>query len=475
MGQLTLDASKLTTHDGNPLRFYGGQSAFLQSLVPRVALLGGFGSGKSLTFCFKALLLAAIHGNGYKGQLVAPTYDMLQRILIPTLRDDLMMKLGDPENGMSLWDLSKYSISNRSLMLPNGFEILFGSADNPNRIRGSNLAFLGLDEAAMVDHFQDFYVSAGSRLRRARKHPITGRPMSQFFLSTTPEGLDSVYEKFCVPPTKRSHQKEWESTHQVIRVSTFQNPGITNEFLREMLVGIPEPLIPAYLHGQHIDIGRGLCYYNFSRESNVNMAADYDPSQNLYLSFGFGADPCVATVHQMRGHSNLMTIDEIYLRNSSTVEVVSEIIRRYGTQGLNHKRKIIVTGDATDAVGISNYDEIMDYLTMHFLGDSVIRRVKRSNAKHYRRLKSVNALAKNAAGEVRWMVNPRCVKTLRDVTMQRMENSGLHKNKKQDSGDGTTLGHCSDTIDYVIDLIFPFRRRDTRSDIRNSDLVSHVA
>ena len=473
--KITIDPNQLTTHDGKPLKFYGGQISFIKSLVPRVALLGGFGSGKTLPFCFKALVLAFLNGRGYRGLLVSPTYDMMQRVLIPTIRDDLLMKLGDPDNGKSLWDLSSYSVSNRCLTLPNGFEIYFGSADNPTRTRGANLAFVGLDEAAMVDKFEEMYISGTSRLRRARPHKVTGKPMSQFFLATTPEGLDKVYEKFAVPPEDPALRDEWESTHQIIRISTLENPGITNEFLRDMMIGIPEPLIPAYLHGLHVDIGRGLCYYNFSRDKNISSLASYDPDLELYLSFDFGSDPAVLTIHQLRAGSVVTTIDEIFLRNASTIQVVLEFIRRYGTQGLKHRKRIIVTGDATDAVGVSNYDEIMDYLAGHFVSSEIRRAVKASNPRHYRRLKSVNALAQNAAGEIRYYINPKCTKTIRDFLSQRMMPNGLQKDKKQEAGDGTFLGHCSDTVDYLVDMLFPFRRRNTRDALRGSSFVSHVA
>lgn len=479
--QLRIDLRQLTTPSGDPLQFTQGQASFLASLVPRVAIFGGFGSGKTFPFVTKGVVLAHVHGKGYRGQLISPTYDMLQRVLIPTLRDDVMMKLGDPDNGRSLWDLSNYEPSKKMLTFPNGFELLFGSADNPSRTRGTNLAFIGVDEASMIDKFDQLYISAGSRLRRARPHPVTGVPMQQMFFATTPEGLDPMYNKFIVGPEKQEQRAQWKSTHQTLRISTYQNPGITQDFLDQMMLGIPDALIPAYLHGLHVDVGRGRCYYNFDHEQNVRKEAKYDPSKDLCMAWDFNADPMSCTIHQVQGEERhrsrqvLCTIDEVVLRNSNTPETCREIVRRYGSQGERHRRGIRIYGDASDAIGISNYDEIEDYLRGHFTGSKITRHVPKANPRHIRRLKSVNAMARNAAGDVRWWINPRCRWTIRDLMQQKMDPGGKSKDKRQEADDGTTLGHCSDTIDYIVDRLWPYQKPNWRNpEAKGSRLTQHI-
>jgi len=464
-GVLVIDPTQLRNHEGNPVKFYGGQELLIRSLVPRVIVFGGFGAGKTLPFALKAVVSGAAHGPGYYGLLLSPTHEMFTRTLLPTIRDDLLSQLGDPDNGRSLWDLCQYYPSNKSLTLWNGFIIYFGSADKPIRSRGTNLAFVGIDEASMIRNFKELYISVTSRLRRGALHPVTGRSMNQLFCNTTPEGMDEVHDTFCEPPALKSQRAKWSKTHQVIRISMLENPGLPQSFIDQQFMDIPASMRESYIEGQHQHHGSGLCYHEFRFDSNVREQAKYDPSKDLHISFDFNKDPMSLTIHQIMGTDKsmrsgrglLMTVSEIVMRNSNTPEVCREFVRQYGREGHNHKRAIYIYGDASDAVGISNYDEIESWLRSHFHGKIVLR-VPTSNPRHNRRLKSCNALLRNIRGEVRWWINPTCVWTIRDLKRQIMTDDGRSKRKDQDSGDGTKLGHCSDTCDYIIDYICPFRR-----------------
>lgn len=468
--KLRVDLRQLTSHDGKPLRFTAGQLSFLRSRVPRVMMFGGFGSGKSLPLCVKTLMMGLWHGKGYSGQLVSPSYPMFLKNIWPVMRDDLLMKLGDVEGRRTLWDLCKWNANEKRLTLPNGFELWFVSATDPNAMRGANLAFIAVDEATVIPKFPALYVSATSRLRRGRPSPHTRAPVTQLFGVGTPEGMDGCHDQFCIPPIDEKQRAIWHRTHQVIRVSSLDNPGLPPDFISQQMLGIPEALLDAYIRGLHVDVGRGRCYYNFSQESNVTKAAEYDPSLDLRLSFDFNVDPMSCTIHQVRGGRHLVTVDEVILRNSNTPEVCLEFIRRYGTQGHRHSRDLWIHGDASDKVGISNYDEIEEYLRDHFPG-RIIRKVPSANPRHSVRLKSVNAMAKNARGEVRWWVNPRCRWTIRDLVQQRMD--GNSKDKRQEADDGTLLGHASDTVDYVIHSLWPYRRMNAR-DVVSSRMTQHV-
>lgn len=445
------------------------QRQFLRSWTPNLALIGGFGSGKTLPFCLKAILLALYNGNGYAGLIVSPTYQMLQRVLLPTLRDDILSKLGNENGEQSLWDLCEYSPSKNSIRFPWGFTLYFGSADNPARLRGLNLAFVGVDEATTVRDFPELAVSLTSRLRRAKIDEKTGKPLSQFFVCGTPEGLDDVYQKWNNPPMDESKVAEWETTHELIRMATIDNPGVPQEFIEGLKTTLSEDQAKAYIYGEHIDVGRGLAYYNFDRETNVRREAEYDPDLDLHISWDFNISPMSLSINQCYGSGTqgfLTTVDEISLNKSNTKEVCVEFIRRYGTQGLRHSRDIFVYGDASAVVGVSNYDEIEEWIEPAFVG-KVVRRVPRKNPRHSSRLKAANALLKNSKREVRWIIHPQCKVLIRDLESQGLEDD-LSKKKNQRSPDGLTLGHMSDTVDYLIDKVFPFKRISLRAEQASS-------
>jgi hypothetical protein len=442
------------------------QKRFLRSWTPNIALIGGFGSGKTLPFCLKAILLSLYNGDGYAGLMVSPTYQMFQRVLLPTLRDDILSKLGrNEETGKSLWDHCHYSPSKLSLELPWGGTIYFGSADNPNRLRGLNLAFVGVDEATTVRDFPELAISLTSRLRRARIDESTGRPLSQFFVCGTPEGLDEVYQKFETPPLDPEKRDEWKQTHELIRMATIDNPGVPQEFIEGLKTTLSEDQARAYIYGEHVDVGRGLAYYNFNRDHNVRDEAIYDPSEPLHISWDFNLSPMSCSINQCYGsgaHGVMVTVDEISLNKSNTKEVCKEFIRKYGREGLGHNQEIYIYGDASAVVGTSNYDEIEEWLRPAFTG-RIVRRVPNRNPRHASRLKAANALLRNANGEVRWIIHPKCAMLIRDLESQGLEEN-LSKRKDQKSMDGGTLGHMSDTTDYLIDRVFPFKRLSVRSE-----------
>ena len=447
------------------------QKHFLKSWVPNLALIGGFGSGKTLPFCLKAILLSLYNGKGFSGLLVSPTFQMFQRVLLPTLRDDVMMKLGINADGggKSLWDHSVYSPSKLQITMPWGGIIYFGSADNPARLRGLNLAWCGVDEATTVRDFPELTISLTSRLRRAKIDPKSGRPLSQFFVCGTPEGLDAVYHKWSDPPLEEEKVESWKKTHELIRISTIENPGVPEEFIDSLKTNLSQEQAKAYIYGEHIDIGRGLAYYNFDRDKNIREESVYDQSMDLHIAWDFNISPMSMSIHQCYGSGTtglLVTIDEVSINKSNTKEVCVEFIRKYGPKGLKHYKNIYIYGDASAVVGISNYDEIEEWLRPAFNGD-IFRRVPRKNPRHTSRLKAANALLSNANGDVRWIVNKRCKNLIRDLMAQGLEED-LSKNKKQKAQDGTTLGHMSDTADYLIDKLFPFKRISIRGETPNS-------
>ncbi len=477
MSTLTIDANQLLDVQGRPVGLTPSQKRLIGSTAPFVTFQGGFGSGKTFAGALKGGFFNSMyHGAGYAGLIVSPTYVMLQQAVIPTLRDGILRQLGDPERGQSLWDLSKYHKQDQELILPNGHLIYFRSADKPERIRGTNLAWMWVDEAQEVKNFPELWISGMSRLRKARNDH------TQMIVTGTPERKDDVYRRWVEGPDEDDPEarEKWRRDFEVIRASSRENPGLPPEFIENILATVPPQLIPAYLDGQHIDDALGLCYYNFRRKTNVNPAAIYDRTLDLHISWDFGVDPMAMSIHQVRGGSHLVTIDEIGLRNANTPAVCLEFIRRYGRQGENHTRGITIYGDASDKVGISNYDEIEDYLRHHFVG-KIKRKVPNSNPMHARRIKSVNALFRNAQGVVRYWIHPKCKGLLRDLENQafakgtRSTTSVVSKDKKQKMDDGTTLGHYSDTLDYIVDWLFPFRRQQASAYIRNqrSTMTAH--
>ncbi len=137
------------------VRLHQAQSDFCRSDVIYKSLAGGVGSGKSWVGAYD-LIRRAKPNRLYL--VVAPTYSMLSD---STFRSfiSLATELGilNPE------EVKKSAPP--SLILRTGAEVLFRSADEPDRLRGPNLSGVWLDEASLMS--MDVFTIAIGRLREA--------------------------------------------------------------------------------------------------------------------------------------------------------------------------------------------------------------------------------------------------------------------------------------------------------------------
>jgi len=97
---------------------------------------GPVGSGKSRALCYEALKLS-YQNRGCTGVIGAPTYPMLRDSTLKTFRELL-----DINQVPYRFHKSEYALE---LLEPRS-QILFRSLENYERIRGTNLAWFGIDE-----------------------------------------------------------------------------------------------------------------------------------------------------------------------------------------------------------------------------------------------------------------------------------------------------------------------------------------
>jgi len=153
------------------------QKKFILSHAKYPALVGGYGSGKTIAFCLRAIRECGLNP-GKQILLAEPVYPMVKDVLQPTL-EKVLQDLGYNYN-YSASDL-KYRV-----FWENGWaDILLRSAENYRRWAGLNLASFGLDEADLLKDDGAWKMGL-SRLRDGNS--LTG------FVSTTPEGFGFVYE-----------------------------------------------------------------------------------------------------------------------------------------------------------------------------------------------------------------------------------------------------------------------------------------
>ena len=166
----------VATTDAIVLSVYPKQAAFVESDAQINGFAGGRGCGKSEIGSIN-LLSRALRDRFYLA--TAPTYPMLRDINIASALSVLQRLRPKP----------KFTWSKSDLILrihDNGDSIIqFKSSEDPDMLRGVGLDWCWIDEASLMRAYVWDVLS--TRLDKA---------WSRAWITTTPRGLDWVYEQF---------------------------------------------------------------------------------------------------------------------------------------------------------------------------------------------------------------------------------------------------------------------------------------
>lgn len=154
------------------IRLHRAQADFCASKSPIKGFIGGRGSGKSFAGCFD-LISRARPGRLYL--VTAPTFTVLQdatfRTFVGVARELGAARPGDVKASVP-----------PSVRLSTGAEVIFRSADQPDRLRGVNVSGCLMDEGAQVS--RDVYEIVVAALRE-------GGERGWLAVTTTPRGLSN--------------------------------------------------------------------------------------------------------------------------------------------------------------------------------------------------------------------------------------------------------------------------------------------
>lgn len=186
-------------------------------------------------------------------------------------------------------------------------------------------------------------------------------------------------------------------------------------------------------------------------EGNLDSSIVYNPNLPLIIGQDFNVDPMAWIIAQYDTDKNRFNvIDELYIRNTNTVETLRELHRRYG----NHQNGFGFYGDASGrarrtSASYSDYLLIMQSVKERgeFKGGRV--HFLKANPRVQDRFAACNAMFCNAKNERRCFLHPK-VKHLRQDLQERQYKEGT--NEPDDYGD---IGHSSDAFGYPIHRLFP--------------------
>jgi len=384
---------------------------------------GPVGSGKSAALCFEVVRRSYVN-RGRQGLLAGPTYSMLRDATLAGL-------FGALEDQDIEYELRK-SDGELTLSAP-GSTVLLRSLEEPERLRGTNLAWFGIDELSYTR--EEGWLRLEARLRDPKASKLCG------FAVWTPQGHDWVYKRFI---------HKLVAGYGCVRARPFEN-----RFLLERTPDYYERLQSSYdprfyeqeVLGEYVNSRSDRVYHCFNRTVHL-QAQKYDPQKLLLWALDFNVAPMSSVLLQRTGN-RLTVIDEIVLDRATTEEACQEFENRFG----GHAGGLEIYGDASGrnmhTTGTADFTMLQTYL--YRAGFRNVKfRIPTKNPPVLDRVRKVNALLTNVLGEVRLDIDPRCTELIKDLEEVLFKPESGVIDKIRDP----KRTHASDALGYVLWELF---------------------
>jgi hypothetical protein len=388
---------------------------------------GPVGSGKSQALCQEAIRMSYLNP-GRTGLIGAPTFPMLrdstQAGLLAVLDENkIPFDLNKAENHLTLQDT--------------GSKILFRSLDDPERLRGTNLAWFCVDELTYAT--EESWLRLEARLRDPKATRLEG------FAVWTPRGFDWVYRRFM--------------TGEYSGYETFVAKAFENKYLLEQVPDYYDRLKASYdkrfyaqeVLGEYLNVQAGRVYGAFDRNRNV-APGKLDFLTPLLWALDFNVDPMSSVVAQQIG-DRVHVLDEIVLRRATTEQACEEFVERY----TDHPGGLVIYGDASgqrmQTTGLSDFQMVREYLRSVRYGNVRLDLAK-ANPPVRDRVTLVNGQLGSADGTAKLLIDPRCKELIQDFEQVCFKPDSTVIDKEADP----RRTHLSDALGY---LIWQRRRPET--------------
>jgi hypothetical protein len=392
----------------------------------------------------EALRLAYVNP-GCLGLIAAPTFAMLRDVTRLAFLEIL------EQNGIP----HKFRKQENSVhLLEPDTKIVFRSMDQPERSRGTNLAFFGIDELTYCK--PQAWSRLQGRLRGRRAKERCG------FAVWTPKGFDWVYKRFVANEGKRPE------LFGCIRAKPFENKRNNGEDYYESLETYDERFYKQEVEGEYLNVYSGAVYYTFDRKVHL-QPVEFDARYPLIWTLDFNIDPMCSVLCQMidtttpaesrigKRSQVMHVIDEIALPDARTITAVRVFLTR--VEDLVKKsgqplKAIHLHGDASGAAGHSSSQDadwtVVKRELARALPCPVVYRVLNKNPLVRTRTQAVCGQLRDTVGAVGMLINPRCgelVKDLEEVVWKR-ELSGRPIDEIDKRDPART--HLSDALGYAV-------------------------
>ena len=370
------------------------QDTFIFSESKFPAFIAGVGSGKTLAGCIRAVIHLL---QGRTGMIVAPTYPMLRDITQRTLFEIL--------DGMNL----HYTYNKAEGVIQRGKAIVYlRSSDKPDRLRGVNLAWAYLDEAALMREMV-WKVILG-RLRMA--NPCA-------WITTTPAGYNWVWQQWV---------EMEDPNYEIIHATSRDNIYLPHEYIEDLVASYSEEFAQQEIEGEFVAFA-GLVYKEFSRNYHIQDFDVPDSWQRVRaVDYGY-TNPFVC----LWGALDEDRILYIYYEHYQPKQLIKE-----------HASTILSIDDKVFSWTVADHDA-QDNAEM---ADNGIP-TRRASKEVIQGIQKVKArLQEQPNGKPRLIIHPRCVNLIKELGMYRWAKQPQGGNVKEEPVKEND--HACDALRYMV-------------------------
>jgi hypothetical protein len=308
-----------------------------------------------------------------------------------------------------------------TILLKNKSVIALKGCDSPDSLRGVGLDFVIFDE------FQDSPKQAWTEVIRPTLSDRNGFAL----FCGTPKGVGSWSHELYTRAITEQDWGAWQYT-------TIEGGNVPMEEIESAKRDLPTKIFEQeYLATFTSYQGRVM---DFDYKRNV-VPLDDPHTGVISVGMDFNYNPFCLVIAQVKG-KEIHIFDEMHIPGSNTDEVCDEIKARYPNS------RVMVYPDPAARQKRTSAGGKTDFSILINAGFTV--KARQSHTPVRDRVNAVNAMLKNAAGETKLFVDPKCKHTIDSLTKLTYKEGTTQIDKNG-------YEHQADAVGYLVDYLFPVK------------------
>jgi len=344
---------------------------------------------------------------------ITPTYRQGRLTVWPILKSIIRNQSG--------WKINETDLSVSRL----GATIAIKGSDSADSLRGSELSRVVLDE----------YAYQKSGVFEEVIYPMLTTTEGSVMMIGTPDGFsaNNFYDYFIKGQGSDPKWKSWQ-------YKTIEGGFVSNEELELAKSNLDERAYRQEFMAS-FESSANRAAWAFDRSEHVKTAKDYS-SYNI-IGMDFNVDYMSAVLANVYGDGTIHFYDEIRRENSSTELLCNEMKEKWPTVNEVYPDPAGVARSTTSSR--SDHQIIRDHGFLVY--------AKRRHPSHRDRLNALNRKLKDAKGDIKMTIDPKCLYLIKDLEqVQRDRNGGIDKSNIE-------LTHMLDACSYLIEYKWPIVQR----------------